>query len=215
MVRRAYAHTPESTKLDALTVFDRNLEESRYLVMLYEVFETKSKRDVRAPFLDKMQSVLKPLTKKDYSNRSSSNGAFLMFNANVSMSWRDLRHQRLKALLRMALVQTVASMDAYFHDQIEWHFGSILSTKFLESKKELKSFSLPVGQVKYTIDNYKRTTVGLRRAFECELRKKPIQSARQIDDNLKIIGVTGFWGDTAREMGVDLLCRKPTLALGC
>jgi len=135
-----------------------------------------------------------------------------VFFANGSpLDWRDLRHRSLKSVLRMSLVQAVAAMDCYFHDHIEWHFGKILSKCPEDAHDALKRFSIPVEAVKRVIDEYNNTTVGIRRAFEKELRKQSIQSVRSIEDSLKIIGVTCFWGNAATSMDVDASSLKQWL----
>ncbi len=189
--------------MDPLVVFDQNMNEARFLVELYDTFLTNSERNVRATFLSRSNRFLRPLTQKSFNARSSSKNSYVFFTEDSTLGWRSLRHSKLKSLLRMALVQAVAAMDCYFHDQIEWHFGRILSQNPDGTSKDFENFPLPAGKVKQVIEEYERTTVGLRRIFETQLRKKSIQSVREIESQLKIIGVTGFWGNVANEMGVD------------
>ena len=188
--------------MDPLKVFDESIAEARLLVNFYETFKTRSERNVRQSFAERANRLISPFTDKTFDNRSNSEKSYIFFELGATIDWRQLRHNQCRVLLKMAIVQAVSAMDCYFHDQIEWHFGRILSKCPDKAPRSLRDFPIPTGRVKDVVDNYERTTVGLRIAFESELRKVSIQSVRQIEGKLKIIGVTGFWGDVSNEMGV-------------
>lgn len=190
--------------MDPLRIFDENLQEARGLLTFYDTFLTTSQRDIRQAFRWQANRMLRQASGlKTFRNRSNSKGAFVFFTDSCPMGWKHLRHASLRPFLRMALVQAVSAMDCYFHDQIEWHYGRILSTATKRANSRFLSFPIPTGAVKNAIDSYTRTTVGLRIAFQKELRRVSIQGPGAIEDTLRIIGVRKFWTKVSRTVGVD------------
>lgn len=190
--------------MDAYAVFEENIADARRLVDLYDALLTASKKDSKSSYLKRLNSTMKAASGgKTLVGRSSNDTTYILFKEGAELSWKDLRHTKLRPLLRMAHVQAVSAMDCYFHDQVEWRFGRIISTCPHLAERSLLEFGIPVGRVLEAMHGYERSNVGIRIALQNELRLRSIQGCRAIESNMKLIGVKKIWKSTALDMGVD------------
>ena len=92
-------------------------------------------------------------------------------------------------LLRAAVVFSVSSLDAYFHDKVKYRAGKC---DLKEMPPALAKFEIPVSELANWEDSKRKGNV-LRNWLTDHFATRPLQRKDDIANALKLVGIENFW----------------------
>jgi len=100
-------------------------------------------------------------------------------NTKLESSW----------LLRAAIVFTVSSLDAYFHDKVKYRAGRF---GLADMPPALAKFQIPLAELSKWEDAQRKGNV-LRNWLTEHLSTRPLQRKDDIANALKLVGIESLW----------------------
>jgi hypothetical protein len=189
-------------KQTARQAFDDNLADAEALVSVVRILQNRRVRRMRRELRERLGSAL-GVPRKHWEELDciESPDLFAIFKPGSDVDRDSLSDERLRPLLRQALVAACAAIETFVGDRVMERLREALDRD--ERPTRLLALPMTVGDWLRIDETYERRRWGLREVVEIEVRRMASPAPSQIGIVLGVIGERELWKrvDKARGTG--------------
>ena len=179
-------------KPSARDAFNDNLEDAEGLVSVVRVLENRRVRRMRRELRERLGSAL-GVPKKDWDHLDCIENAdlFAIFKPGSGVDRDAINDDRLRPLLRQALVAACAAVETFVGDRIMERLREALDSNPRPTR--LLDLPMTVRDWLHIDETYERRRWGLREVVEVEVRRMASPAPSQIGIAFGVIGERELW----------------------
>ena len=183
--------------------FDITILYAKHLCSLYELVHHSREVKLTPEAEDSIKKYFN-LSKTDSllqirgEGESGQRSLLLIHNPSRGMTTREFEHEYASPLLRSAIVSAVAALDNYMHLVVVNKCFTLLSGERTHVPKALQKLEVPAIAAFETVEKLRKNPKSkpgykLKEQIRDKFSNQTIQSSGQIDNVVKLMGITEFW----------------------
>lgn len=179
-------------KPSAREAFNDNLEDAEALVSVVRILENRRVRRMRRELRERLGSAL-GVARKDWDHLDCIENAdlFAIFKPGSVVDRDALSDDRLRPLLRQALVAACAAVETFVGDRVMERLRKALDSEPRPTR--LLDLPMTVRDWLHIDETYERRRWGLREVVEVEVRRMASPAPSQIGIAFGVIGERELW----------------------
>lgn len=183
------AGRPKPTAREA---FDDNLSDAEVLVAVASALQNRRRRRMRSELRGRLGGAL-GIPERDWADLDciESNDIFAIFKPGSRIGRESLSGDRLRPLLRQALVAGCAAVETFVGDRVMECLRGALDSDPRPSR--LLDLPMTVEDWLWIDEHYERRRWGLREAIEIQVRRLASPSPSQIGVAFGVVGEKNLW----------------------
>jgi hypothetical protein len=180
------------SKPSARDAFDDNIEDAEGLVSLVKILQNRRVRRMRRELRERLGSAL-GVRKKDWDDLDCIESAdlFAIFKPGSEVDRDSLSDERLRPLLRQALVAGCAAVETFVGDRVMERLRDALDSDPRPTR--LLDLPMTVRDWLHIDETYERRRWGLREVVEIEVRRMSSPAPGQIGIVFGVVGERELW----------------------
>jgi hypothetical protein len=180
--------------------FDLNMNDAETLVSIAKLLENERTNRMRAELRSRVGIALRiPKARHSALECLENQQVFITFKPGAAHLKSSLAQERLRPLLRQAIVAGCAAVETYVADRTMELLGPVLRAK--EMPPRLLELTMTVQQY-LKVQSYQRTNWGLRDLIEDQVLLKASTSPSSIGMLMSMVGVPKVWTAVNAKRGV-------------